>query len=161
MFSTMQSLDLLDDKSVNERTYDLDRDDRYFTQGCFVKEQYDLWVYVKENLDPNPIVIDSDDVLSDPGHMLSKYCSALSIPYSDCMIAWDGNPKLADKWWQPFHPLSEFLWGRIVFGNAMFSKGFLKPNKLPSLDEVTPDIRESYEFVKPYYEEMYQARMKP
>ena len=117
--------------------------------------------YVKENLDPNPVIIDSDDVLSDPAHMLSKYCSALGVPYSDSMLRWDGDPKHADEWWMPFKALHEFQFGRVLFGNALFSRGFLKPSQLPSLDEVSFDVKECYEFVKPYYEEMYNSRLKP
>ena len=57
-------------------------DDRYFVQGCFVKEQYDLWMHVKENLDSNPVVIDADDLLTKPKETLSAYCAAVGLPYT-------------------------------------------------------------------------------
>ena len=127
----------------------------------YFKELYDEWKFVKENLDPNPVIIDSDDVLSDPAHMLSKYCAALGIPYNDGMVFWEGDPTQFDEWSIPFKPIYEFQFGRIFLQNAASSKGFHKPSKLPSVDEVSFDVRECYEAVKPYYEEMYSARMKP
>ena len=126
-----------------------------------LKELYDQWQYVKKNLDPDPVIIDSDEVLSDPKHMLSKYCAALGIPYSDCLTEWDGDPKHVQKWWIPYQPLHTFKYARIFAQSAMYSKEFKKPDKLPSLDELSEDIKESYGIVKPYYEEMHNARMKP
>ena len=61
---------------------------RHIYPGCLFKEHYDLWKYVKENLDPNPVIIDSDDLLSDPAVMMSKYCTALGIPTA--MRCWCG-----------------------------------------------------------------------
>ena len=110
---------------------------------------------------PESVIIDSDDVLADPARMLSKYCAALGIPYSDGMIAWDDDPGQADNWWLPFTPCFDSQFFRIVHQGAFCSKGFRKPSKLPALDEVSFDVRESYEFVKPYYEEMYNERLMP
>ena len=85
----------------------------------------------------------------------------MDIPYSDGMINWDGDPKHAEEWWQPFKSVYESRWGRIFFADAVFSRGFRKPDKLPTLDEVSFDIKECYEFVKPYFEEMYKSRIRP
>ena len=94
--------------------------DRYRFKGRLFKELYDVWKYVKENLDPNPVIIDSDDVLADPARMLSKYCAALGIPYSDGMIAWDDDPGQADNWWLPFKPCFDFQFFRIVHQGAFY-----------------------------------------
>ena len=135
--------------------------DKYKIVGRNFIELYDQWQYVKKNLDPNPIIIDSDELLSDPELMISKFCAAVGIPYSESLIKWDGDPKSVDDWWQPFRPLYSVEFGRILCANAMYSKGLKKPGKLPVLEEMSDDIKESYEFVKPYYEEMYNARLKP
>ena len=148
-------------KSFDDFHFQRDPPKKFVVQGRNFKELYDQWQYVKENFDPNPIIIDSDELLSDPEHMVSKFCAALGIPYNKDMITWDGDPKHIDDWWIPVQPLYSVEFGRICCGNAMYSKEFKKPGKLPSLDEVSEDIRESYEFVKPYYEEMYNARLKP
>ena len=148
-------------KSWEEFHFQRDVPQKFIYEGRLFKELYDVWKYVKENIDPNPVILDSDDLLSDPAGMLSKYCAALDIPYSDVMISWDGDPTHADEWWQPFKSVYKLRWGRIFFANAVFSKAFRKADKLPTVDEVSFDVRECYEFVKPYYEEMYNARLKP
>ena len=148
-------------KTWEEFHFMRDVPDKYKIEGLLFKGLYDQWQYVKENLDPDPVIIDSDEVLSDPKYMLSKYCAALGIPYSDSMTEWDGDPTRVDTWWHAFHPFKDFQIAHIFLANAMYSKGFKKPDKLPSLDELSEDIKESYEIVKPYYEEMYNARMKP
>ena len=148
-------------KTWEEFDFMRDVPDKLITEGRLFKDLYDQWQYVKENLDPDPVIIDSDELLSDPKHMLSKYCAVLGIPYSDGLTEWDGDPTSIDVWWHAFHPLNNFQLARIFCGNAMNSKAFRKPDKLPSLDELSEDVKESYEIVKPYYEEMYNARMKP
>ena len=64
------------------------KDDRYLAQGCFVKEQYDIWTHVKENLDSNPVVIDADDLLTKPKETLFACCFAVGLPYSDSLLQW-------------------------------------------------------------------------
>ena len=45
----------------------------YAPPGRFFKELYDLWLHVKQNYDPNPVILDSDDLLSDPATMLPRF----------------------------------------------------------------------------------------
>ena len=99
-----------------------DLPDKFIFESRLFKDLYDQWQYVKENLDPDPVIIDSDELLSDPKHMLSKYCAALDIPYSDSLTEWDGDPKHVQKWWLPFQPIQSFQFARIMNGNAMYSK---------------------------------------
>ena len=164
MFEVVSQLPVLYEgsrKTWEEFNFMRDVPDKFIFEGRFYKDLYDQWKYVKENLDPDPVIIDSDELLSDPKHMLSKYCAALGIPYSDGLTEWDGDPTSVDVWWHAFHPLNNFQFARIFCGNAMNSKAIRKPEKLPSLEELSEDVKESYEIVKPYYEEMYNTRMKP
>ena len=148
-------------KSWEEFHFMHDVPDKYKVEDRHFKGLYDQWQYVKENLDPNPLIIDSDELLSDPKGMLTKFCAELDIPYSDDLIRWDGDPKGIDGWWQPYNKLYDFQFGLILCENAMYAKGFKKPSKLPVLEEMSEDVKESYEMIKPYYEEMYEARLKP
>ena len=148
-------------KSWEEFHFIRDAPEKAIFKGRLFKELYDIYQHVKKNLDPNVVIIDSDDVLNDPEGMLRKYCATIGLPFSMKMLSWNGDPKVSDDWWFAFKPMYDFEWVRIFAQNALYCKGFKKPTKAPSLDEVTDDIKESFAFVKPYYEEMYDARLKP
>ena len=100
LYTMVKSAGLLSSELAdNEQAYDLERDDRFFTQcpGYFVKEQYDLWVYVKETFNPNPLVIDTEDLLRKPKETLFAYCSVVGLPYSDNLLKWDGSMDVVKK----------------------------------------------------------------
>ncbi|XP_071481241.1 uncharacterized protein [Diadema antillarum] len=138
-----------------------DSPDRYVAKRCFFKELYDAWIHVKEHLDPNPIIIDSDDLLSNPAGMLSKYCAAVGVEYSDGLLKWEADPECCANWKNVLTPLHHFKIGRIFCGNALNSTHFLPPSPIPSIDDVTEDVRKATERAMPYYQEMYEARMLP
>ena len=125
----------------------------------FYKNLYDMWLFVKANLDPNPVVIDSDDLLADPARILSKYCAAVGIPYSDSLLKWDPNPAATDEWKCAFMPPREFQYIATFCHNALHSSEFVSPVRSPKAEDLTSDINEMVEISMPYYEEMYKSRM--
>ena len=155
MFLILQSAGLLGELTHN--TYDLERDDRYFPQGCFVKGQYDIWMHVKENLDSNPVVIDADDLLTKPKETLSAYCAAVGLPYSDSLLQWDASTNITKKIKAPGNVILVDL---AFYQKAITSSEFMPPSKLPPRDQLTPDVIRCSERVMKYYEEMYEHRMK-
>ena len=158
MITFSESAGLLESEIIqNVRDYDLERDDRYFLPGCFIKELYDLWTYVKENFDRNPIVIDGDDFLSKPKETLSAYCSAVRLPYSDGLLKWDASTDIAKKIRAPGDKMLIDLPG---FRKAMGSNEFMPPSDLPPGNQLTPDVIRCSERVMKYYEEMYEQRLK-
>ena len=86
--------------------------------GLFFKELYDLWVYVKQNYDPHPVVLDGDDLLTDPATMLPVFCNAVGIPFSDSLLRWDSSPDITNRWISAFAPLNGFNVSRIYFKRA-------------------------------------------
>ena len=156
MFPTLASAGVLGN-GITHDTYDLERDDRFFSQGCFVKEQYDVWMHVKENLDNNPVVIDADDLLIKPKETLSAYCAAVGLPYSDSLLKWDASTDIAKKIKAPG---SNMLIDMTCFQKAMESSEFMSPSKLPSRDHLTPDVIRCSEKVMKYYEELYKHRLE-
>ena len=151
------------EKDLIEQTFDLINDSppEFLPKGLFFKELYDLWMYVKQNLDPSPIVIDSDDLLTDPGNILAKYCESLGIPYKDKLLSWDGSPDVVDKWVTIYKPCKKFKVAEIYFQKAFGSTHFLGPTPLPSEESLTSDIRECVRRAMPFYQEMYAARIQP
>ena len=125
---------------------------------CF-EQLYNLWKHVKTNIDPNPVVIDSDDLLTDPATMLEKFCAATGFPYTDELLKWDRNPDSINGWISAFSPLNDFQYMRSFCRTLFHSTQFLPPSPLPSQDTLTQDIRECVERAMPFYQEMYDARI--
>ena len=54
-----------------ESTYDLEKHDVTRKAFHFLEYLHELWGHVRENIDPNPIVINSQDLLDNPGKNLN------------------------------------------------------------------------------------------
>ncbi|XP_041481690.1 uncharacterized protein LOC121428881 [Lytechinus variegatus] len=158
MFEHCSKLGLLTGEAADESTYDLERHNHYMTPGLFIKDVYDLWKYIRENVDSNPIVMDGDDLLANPSEMLPKYCRAVGLPYEKSRLTWDASLNVVKTWKLPADDLLENIvaW----YGTATRSSGFKPANRMPSRDEVTQDVIRCTDQVLPFYEEMYEHRMK-
>ncbi|XP_071506171.1 uncharacterized protein [Diadema antillarum] len=126
----------------------------YSPPGLFYKELYDLWTFVMEKYDPNPVIVDSDDLVSDPSTVLPKFCQKLGIPYSDALLEWDGNPNTTDDWVCGFVKPSEFDFMKVYCGTAFNSTCFKGSSSMPSFESLTPDVKDCVKRAMPYYLEM-------
>jgi hypothetical protein len=54
---------------------------------------------VKRNINKNPIVIDSDDILTNPEQMLKLLCEKLGIRFDNQMLRWKKGPRETDGVW--------------------------------------------------------------
>ena len=157
MLAQLSAAGQLESLGKTEETFDLEHDDRFFLPGCFVKEQYDLWMYVKENLDSNPVVIDADDLMTKPKETLSAYCAAVGLPYSDSLLQWDASIDVVMKMKAGADDaLKNML---PFFRRAMKSSQFLPPTELPPRDQMTPDVIRCSKRVMKYYNEMFHCRL--
>ncbi|XP_041485794.1 uncharacterized protein LOC121432041 [Lytechinus variegatus] len=123
----------------------------------YVTKNHELWQYVRENIDPNPVVIDSTDLLENPGPMLSKYCHAAGLPYSDSLLTWEATVESYQSW---------KLVGENIMDNAenfvgalLNTTGFLPPSPIPSRDELTSDVLKASDSSMACYQEMYASRI--
>ena len=118
------------------------------------KELYDIYEFVKEKLDPNPVVIDADDLLSSPNEMMKAYCEGVGIQYEDHMTSWKAGVDL--KIWKR---RMEVGWRQ----KAIHSSGFIKPrDKTENRPKVTypADVIKAIEDSRPLYEKLYSARVR-
>ncbi|KAJ8040356.1 hypothetical protein HOLleu_14620 [Holothuria leucospilota] len=93
---------------------------------------YKLWNYVRDNIDPNPIVFDADDLQKDPEQMLRKYCEAVGIPYKEKFLKWEKS----DESLKYFNgALDQLVWGRNV---GIYDAAFL-PSCFFPLQGLIPD----------------------
>ena len=106
-------------------------------------------------VDPNPVVIDADDLLANPRDMMEHFCSATGLPFQETMLTW--TPGIVSDW-------TEFTYYKEWHGTAMMSSGFVKPTlsatEIPATaypQEVVDVIRRSL----PFYEAMYAVKMRP
>lgn len=79
--------------------------------------QKKLFNYVLIN-GQQPIVINADDLASNPKKILSVLCNILEIPYTNKMLNWPYGSRKTDG-----------IWERIWYENVKSSKSFLKLQK--------------------------------
>ncbi|XP_071486562.1 uncharacterized protein [Diadema antillarum] len=157
--SSFSDLGLLRDSARDEATFDIGRDHPLGDGSQMgVRETYELWKYVRENLESDPIVIDGDELLANPAEVLSKYCEAADLPYDKSLLTWDASVAVLNKWIIVGDGSLEKL--IPFYGRALRSSHFSTPSEIPSRDHVTPDVIRCTDEVMKYYEEMYQCRLK-
>ncbi|KAJ8039991.1 hypothetical protein HOLleu_14170 [Holothuria leucospilota] len=122
---------------------------------------HDVWKYVKENVDPNPVVIDADDLQNFPEQILKKYCEAVDIPFHAKYLQWDES----DKSMRNFNAcLEQMVLGKeLPHHEAAFSSSCFKPIKTakPRIEDLTPDGQRYVLENRDGYNEMYDCRLKP
>ena len=56
------------------------------------KELSELFSFVRENIEPSPVVVDADDLLDDPEGIMRSYCSAMGLKFKEGMTKWSPGP---------------------------------------------------------------------
>ena len=121
-----------------------------------VREVYDMYKTVKESVDPNPVVVDADDLIKNPRDIMKSYCNATGLTYTDDMLTW--TPGVVEDW----KKVNAHC--HIFQERAMMSSGFIKPadstSHTMSIDELSDDVKEILEDAMTCYQEMYSARIR-
>ncbi|XP_063951913.1 uncharacterized protein LOC129280600 [Lytechinus pictus] len=136
--------------------FNLEKDDAILNPREFFRETFELWRYVRDNVNPNPIVLNTDDLLANPAEVLSKFCHLTGLPFSDSLLQWDASADATKKWKLS---IDRALDDRIFFKTATNSSGFAPPTPAIPLDTVAPDVRRLAEASMPYFEEMNKYKM--
>lgn len=84
-------------------------------QDIGLKDEADLFKYCQANGKYAPIVIDSNDLLSNPEEYISTLCQKLEIPYSPAMLTWKKGAISEDG-----------IWAEHWYKNIHNSTGFAK-----------------------------------
>ncbi len=113
-----------------------------------LSQQLEIFECVRAKTGRVPPVIDSADLLRDPPGMLRALCSALGIPFTERMLAWESGRRATDG-----------VWAKHWYHNVERSTGFApeRANHAPLADELRPLVAESM----PYYETLHAARLRP
>ncbi|XP_071485187.1 uncharacterized protein [Diadema antillarum] len=163
LMAQLKQMPMPGQKEIKPETFDMTEDPPFMMPGYTYKCQYDLWKFVKENLDPNPVIIDIDELLSNPATMLPKYFEACGMTWDEKYLQWDASPEVT-KSWRCIFPLTGSPADNMVavtHQNAFNSSAF-KPSKPKiSRDEMTPDVIKAIDATSAYYNEMAAARIMP
>nr|XP_054773508.1 uncharacterized protein LOC129281610 [Lytechinus pictus] len=146
-------------KVLHEDTFNFIEDAAYVAPGFSYKCQYDLWRYVRENYDDEPVVMDVDEMLANPGKLLPKYFTAVGMPWDDRYLRWDPSPEGALRWRWMFKIDLEQDWIAMVHKGSLMSSEF-RPSK-PTIprSQMTPDVIKAVDETMGYYNEMAKNRI--
>ena len=92
-------------------------------------------------------VIDSADILRDPGRALEALCDALGIGFDPSMLSWPAGPRPTDG-----------VWARYWYDNVWKSTGF-GPYRPPSGEPLPASLEPLAAACEPYYEELRARRL--
>jgi hypothetical protein len=101
-----------------------------------------------DRLGAAPPVIDANDVLANPGRVLSKLCEALGIRWDSAMLSWQAGRRATDGPWAPH-------WYAAVEASTKFGEPETGPVELP------PDASRLAKRCRPYYEGLAMHRLLP
>ena len=147
---------------IDPATFDMATMVPFMPPGYTYKCQYDLWKHVKENIDSDPIVIDVDELISNPATMLPKYFEACRMQWDEKYLKWDASEDVIKTWRSLFPLRGGEDTDRMI--DVTHQKAFQSSEFLPSKpkiprSEMTPDTIKAIDATKGYYEEMEAARI--
>lgn len=121
------------------------------------KELYELYRFVKDNLDANPVIIDADDLLDSPNQMMKAYCDGVGIQYEDHMTTWKAGEVPQAFMWD-----GECLsWYSNAINSSCFKKEFMPEDSTASAPDITfpLEVFKGIEYSRPFYERLYSERV--
>ena len=112
--------------------------------------QFKMFEMVKKITGDVPAIVDGEDLIADAHSVVSQYCERIGIPFLPESLSW--KPEFKPEWksWESWHLDAAKSTG---FNKDMEEFGF-------TVDDV-PRLKEMYDVCMPYYEKMYQERIRP
>jgi hypothetical protein len=95
-----------------------------------------------------PAVVDAADLTKDPEGTLRAYCEMLGVPSMPEALSWDPGEVPDWEMWAEWHE------------EAQESTG-IKSQPLEDDTQVPAGLESVYEHCRPYYEELYERRLRP
>ncbi|XP_054750696.2 uncharacterized protein LOC129256544 [Lytechinus pictus] len=145
----------------DEASFDVRNHNELGIHENYFKELHDLWRYILIEVDPKAVVLDSSDLLNDPGRVLPRWCEAVGLPFNASMLSWP-KPEVQEigKWNWGCTWTAEQVSLNAFYGGVLRSTCFNPPKVLPPREHLTDDVIEMAEASMPFYNEMHQHRMR-
>ena len=112
-----------------------------------IKEQNEIFDYVRDLTGEIPPVIDARDVLTNPRDLLRKFCDKIGVMFSEEMLSWPKGARETDG-----------NWGKYWYKNVVNSTGF--NNYKPKTEQIPAKYEELYSECCLLYEKLYSLRIK-
>ncbi|XP_041482327.1 uncharacterized protein LOC121429413 [Lytechinus variegatus] len=157
MYQHLTNVGIRSGDAADEEAFDIGHDDPVMNANEFYSGITDLWLYVRDNLDPNPIVINTDDLLADPAGVLEKFCNLTGLPYSDSLLHWDASPDVIKNWIRVSDNIIKLA--NAFFETAVLSSSFLPPKPAIPIDKLSPDVRKLAKVSMPHFEKINQFKI--
>ena len=114
--------------------------------------QHQLFNLLIEKTDQTPVVIDSDDMLSDPPVMVKAYCEAIGIPFVEEALSWEPGSR------------SEVLWydgDDSIWHESLKNSDGLKaqPRKEVEVSLLPDQLKDYYTEFKHHYRALHSHRI--
>ena len=110
-------------------------------------QQKEIFDYVTKIEGKRPPVVDSKDVLKNPKKILEALCEKLKIPFYEEMLKWPKGERDTDG-----------IWGKYWYHKVITTTEFGRYQ--PKNETIEGDFEEIYKKCLPYYEKMYEMRIK-
>ena len=107
----------------------------------------DLFRHVRQSTGQTPPVIDSRDVLMDPGRTLGLLCETLGVPFTEAMLHWPPGPRESDG-----------LWAAHWYPEVEQTTGF-SPYRAPKVS-LRDEMDGLYQQCREVYEELCEHRLR-
>lgn len=92
-------------------------------QDIGLKREWEIYNYLTEH-GQQPLVMDSNIVLSDPRRVLSNLCERLDVPFDEAMLSWEQGPIPEDGAWAKY-------WYHNVWSSTGWGEPDTKKRELP------------------------------
>jgi hypothetical protein len=109
-------------------------------------QQLEIFEMIRTATGRTPPVLDAEDVLRDPRGALSRFCAAVSVPFSDRMLSWPPGRRPTDGVWAKY-------WYEAVEQSTGFERYTARPRS------VTPDLEPLLAECLPLYEALRAHRI--
>ena len=109
-------------------------------------QQCEIFDFVRERTHSIPPVVDADDVLKSPEHLLRRLCDAIRVEFDEAMLSWPAGLRETDGIWAKH-------WYDAVARSTSFEPYKLREGNVPQ------SLRDVYERCRECYDKLYQHRL--
>ena len=135
-----------------------DSNEVVFPSAHAYKQMVEFVEHIKKVQDPNPLIIDADDLQSNPEAVMKEFCSRVGVLYDERIIKWDGDVTF-DNWMIAREITPIFKMPDIHKNVATGSTGFSKLTDLPSRSDLSDDVLKLADASMKYYETLYAQKL--
>lgn len=103
--------------------------------------------HVTGKLGFNPPILDSKEILENPGALLGELCDSIGINFDEKMLSWEPGPRDCDG-----------IWAEYWYGSVWESSGFAPPS--PRWGELNPHLSGILDEAMPLYQKLREIRVR-